>query len=213
MTGPGYPLDRITGVILAGGRGQRMGGEDKGLVELVGEPLVAHALRQLRPQVAGLIINANRNRQRYAALGDCEVIEDLADRQGDFAGPLAGMLSAMRAASTQFILTVPCDSPLVSDRLAERLYAALIDDDAELSVAHDGQRLQPVFALIDCALADSMASYLDEGERKIDGWFTRHRMAQADLSDQSDTFLNVNTPEEREALERRLAGNPAAESS
>ena len=187
-----------------------MGGEDKGLVELAGEPLVTHALRQLRPQVATLIINANRNQQRYAALGDCAVIEDI---QGDFAGPLAGMLSAMRAASTQFILTVPCDSPLVSDRLAERLYAALIDDDAELSVAHDGQRLQPVFALIDCALADSMARYLDEGERKIDRWFTRHRMAQADLSDQSDTFLNVNTPEEREALERRLAGNPAAESS
>ena len=178
-----------------------MGGEDKGLIELAGEPLVAHVRRRLEPQVARVLINANRNPDRYAAIRGCEVVADL---HREFAGPLAGMVSAMRAATTPYILTAPCDAPLVSERLAERLHAALIDEDAELSVAHDGRRLQPVFALIDCALANSIFAYLEEGGRKIDAWYARHRMAQADLSDQAETFLNINTPEDREALEQRL---------
>ena len=126
-----YPRQEITGVVLAGGRARRMGGEDKGLVQVNGEPMVVHALRRLAPQAGALLINANRNRERYAALGACDVV---ADADGDFAGPLAGMASAMERAGTRYILTVPCDSPLLAPDLGERLFAALTAADAEVSV-------------------------------------------------------------------------------
>lgn len=200
-----YPRENITGVVLAGGRATRMGGEDKGLVELAGRPMVSYVLDCLRPQVGTVIVNANRNLEAYRRLCGCEVVPD---RVGDFAGPLAGMASAMRRAETRFILTVPCDSPLICDRLGERLYRRLLDEDAELSVAHDGERLQPVFALIDCGLAADLAAYLASGGRKIDTWYATHRMAQADLSDYPDTFLNINSPDERTHLEQHLSGSP-----
>jgi molybdenum cofactor guanylyltransferase len=195
--------DAITGVVLAGGRARRMGGADKGLVKVNGEAMVVHALRGLTPQVGALLINANRNQERYAALGDCNVI---ADADGDYAGPLAGMASAMGHAATRYILTVPCDSPLLAPDLAERLIAALIADDAEISVAHDGTRMQPVFALLDCALRESIVDYLSGGGRKIDAWYARRRIALADFTDHPDMFLNINTPEDRDTLEKRMAG-------
>jgi molybdenum cofactor guanylyltransferase len=198
-----YPIQDITGVVLAGGRARRMGGEDKGLVQVDGEAMVVHALRGLAPQVRSLLINANRNQQRYAALGRCDVV---ADGDGDYAGPLAGMASAMGHATTRFILTVPCDSPLLAPELAGRLFAALRSENAELSVAHDGVRMQPVFALLDCALRPSIVDYLASGGRKIDAWYGSRRMALADLRDHPDMFLNINTPEDRDILEKRLAG-------
>ena len=202
--GPGYPRDAVTGVVLAGGRARRMGGEDKGLVAVAGEPLVAHVLRGLAPQVGEVLINANRNHGRYAALGACDVV---ADADGDFAGPLAGMASAMASARTRYILTVPCDSPLIAPVLGERLYAALAAEDAEVSVAHDGARMQPVFALLDCSLRQSIVDYLAAGGRKIDTWYAERRLALGDLADHPDMFLNINTPEERDRLESRLAGD------
>lgn len=203
-----YPRQEITGVVLAGGRARRMGGEDKGLVQVNGEPMVVHALRGLAPQVGALLVNANRNRERYAALGDCDVV---ADADGDFAGPLAGMASAMERAGTRYILTVPCDSPLLAPDLGERLFAALTAADAEVSVAHDGDRLQPVFALLDCALRESIMDYLASGGRKIDTWYAERRLALGDLEDCPDMFLNINTPEERDLLEARLAGRADAQ--
>lgn len=200
---PRYPKHDITGVVLAGGRARRMGGEDKGLVRVDGEAMVVHALRGLTPQVGALLINANRNRQRYAELGRCDVV---ADSDGDYAGPLAGMASAMRRAATRYILTVPCDSPLLAPNLGERLFSALHAGDAEISVAHDGTRMQPVFALLDCALHQSIVDYLASGERKIDTWYARHRLALGDFTDHPDMFLNINTPEDRDTLEKRLAG-------
>ena len=195
-----YPIDRIAGAVLAGGRGRRMGGEDKGLVELAGRPMVGHVVDRLRPQVGALLINANRNRERYAEITGCRVV---ADREGGYAGPLAGMASAMEAAAgTRFLLTAPCDAPLIPERLGPRLYESLVEERAELCVAHDGARLQPVFALIDCALLDSLLAYLRSGERKIDRWYARHRMAKADFSDAPQSFSNINTPDERLALER-----------
>ena len=196
-----YPRQDITGVVLAGGRARRMGGTDKGLVEVNGEAMVVHALRGLTPQVSVMLINANRNQERYAALGDCPVI---ADADGDYAGPLAGMASAMEQATTRYILTVPCDSPLLTTCLGERLFAAL--GDGEISVAHDGLRMQPVFALLDCALRESIVDYLSSGGRKIDAWYAQRRVAIADLADHPDMFLNINTPEDRDTLEKRLAG-------
>lgn len=198
-----YPRHDITGVVLAGGRARRMGGEDKGLVEVAGEAMVVHALRGLSPQVGTLLVNANRNQQRYAELGHCEVV---ADSDGDYAGPLAGMASAMGRATTRYILTVPCDSPLLAADLGERLHNALLAADAEISVARDAERMQPVFALLECALHQSILDYLASGGRKIDTWYAGRRVALADFSDHPEMFLNINTPQDRDTLEERMSG-------
>ncbi|HLQ25206.1 MAG TPA: NTP transferase domain-containing protein, partial [Acidiferrobacterales bacterium] len=116
----------------------------------------------------------------------------------------AGMASAMQAAGTEYILTVPCDSPLLPPDLAVRLAAALTRDQADISVAHDGGRMQPVFSLLRCNLLASMLAYLQSGERKIDLWYAQHKLAIADFTDSPETFLNVNTPEDRAELEAKL---------
>ncbi len=201
------PTADITGVVLAGGRGERMGGLDKGLVELGGRPMVQYVLEALRPQVGHILINANRNQARYAALGH-DIVPDVL---GGYLGPLAGMASAMRVAKTRYVLTAPCDSPLVVADLAQRLYSALVRERADISAAHDGKRLHPVFALLRRDLLPSLEAYLAAGERKIDRWFARHRLAVADLSDLADNFLNVNDPQERSVLEARLRGARHAE--
>ena len=182
----------ITAVILAGGMGRRMGGQDKGLVELDGEPLILHVIRALEPQVGEVLINANRNLHRYADFGHAVVRDDL---EG-FQGPLAGMLSAMRRAQTPLLLTVPCDAPLLPGDLAARLATDLREQDARIAVAHDGRRLQPVHALMETALADDLEAFLASGERKIDRWYARHPMSETDFSDRPETFVNVNTLEE-----------------
>ena len=189
-----------TGVILAGGEARRMGGGDKGLVELCGRPLIEYALARLSPQVDTLIINANRNRERYAAYGH-PVIAD--SRQG-FQGPLAGMLSCLEAAQTEFVVTAPCDSPLLPEDLAARLFRQLREEQADISVAHNGARMQPVFALMSASLASSMRAFLDRGERKIDRWFEQHKLAVADFSARPDCFRNVNTPGELAQMEAQL---------
>lgn len=190
----------ITAVILAGGRGMRMGGQDKGLLALAGQPLVAHLIDALQPQVESLLINANRNRVAYQALGWPVV----SDQVGEFFGPLAGMLSALEVAHTPYVLSVPCDSPLLVRDYAQRMYQTLLNQSAELSVAHDGKRLQPVFALLSTSLCTSLQAYLAAGERKIDRWFAQHRMAVADFSDAPSMFRNINSPEELAALEAEL---------
>ncbi len=194
--------DLLTGVILAGGRGTRMGGCDKGLVEIGGHPMAWHVAERLRPQVTALLASANRNHTRYRELLACEVVDDAIE---GYAGPLAGMASAMRCCTTRYLLTAPCDSPLLAVDLGARLHRAMIDEDAEICVAHDGERMQPVFALIDCALLESCVAYLAGGDRKIDRWYGGHRLAQADLSDRRECFLNVNRPEDRAAVEALLA--------
>lgn len=197
--------ENITGVILAGGRGSRMGGEDKGLVALNGEPMVWHVITRLRPQVGALIISANRNGERYAALG-VPVVPDLLS---GFQGPLAGIASALQQATTDYVVTVPCDSPLIAPDLVARLARALASENAEVAVAHDGRREHPVFLLLERVLAGSLAAFLSAGERKIDRWFARHRVARADFSDCSEAFVNVNDAEERRAVEARLRESSA----
>lgn len=194
------PAD-ITGVVLAGGQARRMGGTDKGLVELAGRPMIEYVLDLLQPQVQAILINANRNLDRYRQYGHPVI----PDRDGDYSGPLAGMASAMGAAHTRYILTAPCDSPLLPGDLAARLLAALREGSAELAVAHDGERLQPVFALIDVSLRPSLEQALANDERKIDRWYGQHVMAVADFSDRKDAFRNVNTPQELDHLAERLA--------
>lgn len=182
----------ITGVILAGGQARRMGGEDKGLILFNNKPLIDHVIATLRPQVDKLIINANRSIEQYATY-KYPVISDSLD---DFCGPLAGMLSAMQAVDTDYILTAPCDSPHISRQLRQRMMETLLMQQADIAVAHDGKRLQPVFCLIPCRLEADLQNYLQQGGRKIDAWLSSHTMAVVNFSDQANTFLNVNHPED-----------------
>ena len=193
----------ITGVILAGGKARRMGGGDKGLVDLCGKPLVEHALAALSPQVNTIIINANRNQDRYTIYG-YPVVAD--NRQG-FLGPLAGMLSCLQQARTEFMVSAPCDSPLLPDDLVARLFRQLSDDEAEISVAHNGDRIQPVFTLMPISLAPSMQAFLDGGGRKIDRWFEQHKLAVTDFSDKPECFRNINNPADLAQMEEQLTRN------
>jgi len=198
----GIDKQDITAVILAGGQGRRMGGQDKGLLEWSGRPLIETILDSIKPQAGAILINANRNKESYKRYG-YPVIND--DMEG-YQGPLAGFAAGMKVAKTDFIATIPCDSPLVPDDMLERLSTALIKDQAELSVAHDGDRLQPVYALLPIKLLDSLLQFMDEGNRKIDLWYARHKMAAADFSDNPGIFRNVNTPEQHSELHAEVVG-------
>ncbi len=190
----------VTGILLAGGRATRMGGVDKGLIDLAGRPLAAHALARLAPQVETVLINANRHADEYEALG-ARVVPDSLE---DYPGPLAGLLAGMEAAATELVVTAPCDSPFVPHDLVQRLRGALEGAGAELAVAHDGERQQPVFLLARADLADDLRAWLQGGGRKIDAWFAEHRVADADFSDVgggvTGAFRNINTPEERDEV-------------
>lgn len=194
------PKEQITAVILAGGRGSRMGGVDKGLVLLKGRPMIEHVEERLRPQVGALLINANRNAERYAALG-YRVVPDVQD---GFLGPLAGMASGLAAATTDYVVSAPCDSPLLVTDLVERLARALLENDADVAVAHDGERTHPVFLLLRRDLLEDLNAFLESGGRKIDLWFARHRVAMADFSDCPEAFININDADERKSIESRL---------
>lgn len=191
---------RVTGVLLAGGRARRMGGTDKGLVELAGRPMAAHVLARLAPQVAAVVVNANRNHERYAALE----VEVVADTLAGYLGPLAGLLAGMEAAATELVVMAPCDSPFVPPDLVERLVAGLDAARADVAVAHDGERQQTAFLLAHAVLADHLRAWLAGGGRKIDAWFGELAVADVDFRDRPEAFLNINTPEERADLEARL---------
>lgn len=190
----------ITGVILAGGQGRRMGGLDKGWAELGGRPFIAHVLERLAPQVGTLMINANQNIERYRALGHPVVT----DRVDGFAGPLAGLESALRAAGTSYVLTVPCDSPFLPADLAQRLGAALEAAGADVAVARTGTQPHPVFALVACSLLGSLRDFLAAGGRKIDAWYAPLRVTHAQFDDEADAFANINTREELAQFQREL---------
>ena len=188
----------VSAVILAGGRATRMGGEDKGWVALAGRPLIDHVLERLRPQVDEVLINANRSQTRYQALAPV-----ISDDNNDYLGPLAGMQAGLAAAHHDWVLFVPCDGPALPHDLMSRFRAALTPD-TELVVAHDGDWLQPVVTLLHKSLLPSLTLALAEGERKIDIWFARHRMAVVNFADQPDAFINLNSPAELAAYEARL---------
>ena len=196
------PVDEITAVILAGGKARRMDGEDKGLINLNGRALIDYIISALRPQAGDILINANRNLQQYGRYGLPVVVDML----GDYFGPLVGMATGMHTTDRPYIVTVPCDSPFIPGTLVETLYRSLVDQQADISVAHDGTRMQPVFALLRCELLPDLLDYLDEGGRKIDIWYDRQRLAIADFSNTPDTFLNLNTPEDKLLLESRIGG-------
>lgn len=190
----------ITGIILAGGRARRMGGQDKGLIQLARKPMIEYVLNAIEPQVDAIIINANRNQKVYGKYGFTVV----ADHIEGYCGPLAGMASGLQAAKTPFVVTVPCDSPLIPDDLVQKLYSTLQDEDAEICTALSNGRLQPVFTLMKSELLHSMLDFLNNGERKIDKWFEKHHLAIADFSEQPETFININSAEELAAIELKL---------
>ena len=192
-------IDRedITAVILAGGQGRRMGGQDKGLIEFDGKPLAAILVNNLRQQAVDIVINANRNHAQYQQFG-CPVISDQLE---DYQGPLAGFASAMAAVDSAFILTLPCDGPLLADDYVARFIASYHDNDAAVQVAFDGERLQPVHAMIKVDLLPSLKNFLDSGDRKIDRWYAEHDYARVDFSDCTDMFRNINTPADRDSLQ------------
>lgn len=177
-----------------------MDGQDKGLVMFRGRRLVEYAVEALQQAADRVLISANRNRPDYEALGYPVV----ADAGGGFDGPLAGLLAALKAARTPYVLCIPCDSPLLDGRLLGRLYETLIREAAEACVAHDGQRLHPVFAILERRLAGSLEEYLATGERRMEGWLRRLRLAMADFSDHPASFMNVNSTQELAELEKCL---------
>jgi molybdenum cofactor guanylyltransferase len=201
MTAATLPREDITAVILAGGRARRMHGEDKGLVELLGRPMLDYIIAGLRPQVDRILVSANRNLTRYREFG-YPVIEDI---MKDYCGPLAGIASAMQAAGTPLLLTVPCDSPFLPAQLAATLYSAMTEAGAGISAAHDGKRLQQLYALLRCDLLPDLLDYLHNDGRKVHTWYARQRMVVADFSTVPDAFLNLNTPRDMQAIEARLA--------
>jgi molybdopterin-guanine dinucleotide biosynthesis protein A len=192
--------EQITGVVLAGGRGSRMGGVDKGLQVVHGVPLAMHAVLRLRPQVGELMITANRNLGTYEAMG----VPVWPDRLPGFQGPLAGFLAGLERCRTPYMATVPCDSPRFPEDLVARLAQALQRDDAEIAMAavhEQGRtRAQPVFCLMKAELMDSLVRFIDDGERKVDRWTARHRCVQV-LFDDAQAFHNVNTPADLQQLQ------------
>lgn len=200
MTEPGSSIrSQITAVILAGGQGRRMGGKDKGLIHFSNKPLIQSVIEKILPQVEHIIINANRNTAAYEAFG----YPVISDTMNDFQGPLAGILAAMICAPTKYIACVPCDGPMLSDTLVTRLASQLLENNAEIAVAHDGNRLQPVYVLISTFLIDSLEQYLLSGERKIDRWYAQHNVTMVDFSDSPDSFININTHQERDTLQSK----------
>jgi len=187
----------ITAVILAGGQGRRMGGQDKGLIEFDGKPLVAILIERLSQQGVKIVINANRNHERYQQFGYPVITDALADYQG----PLAGFASAMAAVGSRFILTLPCDGPMLGDDYVARFIASYSAREAPVQVAFDGERLQPVHAMIKVDLLPSLNQFLDSGDRKIDRWYAQHDYARVDFSDCANMFRNINTPADRDSLQ------------
>ena len=192
------PLAEITGIVLAGGQGRRMGGVDKGWVELEGRPMIAHVLARLAPQVADVLINANQNLERYAGFG----LPVVPDAVGGFAGPLAGLHAGMARATRPQVVTVPCDSPFLSLDLVTRLARGLEDGRAELAVAKTFDQPHPFFSLVRRNVLPHLAAFLETGGRKIDAWYATLSVVEVNFDDEADSFRNINTTDELAAAAR-----------
>jgi molybdopterin-guanine dinucleotide biosynthesis protein A len=192
----------ITGLILAGGRGSRMGGVDKGLQNHAGVPLAMHALMRLGPQVGAVMINANRNLGAYEAFG----VPVWPDADTDYAGPLSGFLAGLEHCDTPYLVTVPCDSPLFPLDLVQRLAAALVEHGAEIAMAAtregDALQVQPVFCLMKTGLLESLIRFTQGGQRKIDKWTAQHRCIEVPFDD-AQAFANANTMAELQQLQAK----------
>jgi molybdenum cofactor guanylyltransferase len=193
-------VQNITAVVLAGGRGQRMGGIDKGLIELNNKPLIEYLLESLKQQHVKTIINANRNLERYQQLH----VPVFGDEHADYQGPLAGFYVAMSQVDTDFIVTVPCDGPFIHRDYIARFVDSYNVCRAPVLVSKDSQRLQPVHAFIKTDLKEDLATFLESGDRKIDRWYAQNKFETVDFSDNTDMFLNINRPDDLDVIKNRL---------
>ena len=181
--------EKITGVVLAGGLGRRMGGVDKGLQLLNGRPLVRYVINRLAPQVDELLINANQNGERYASFGHRVV----PDQIPDFAGPLAGVHAALSAAAYPLVATAPCDSPFLPADLVFRLFSALTTSDADLAVARTFDQPHPVFCLCRRTVLPHLSEFLAAGGRKFEHWYATLKAVEVAFDDEAEAFANINT--------------------
>ena len=179
-----------TGIVLAGGKGSRMGGVDKGLQPLRGRPMIEWVLERLTPQVAEIIINANQNIERYESYGHRVVPDEI----GGFAGPLAGLHAGLKAAAHSLVVTVPCDSPFLPSDLVSRLRNSLGEN--HLAVARTGDQPHPVFCLARRRLLPHLSAFLQSGGRKIDAWYAALTVVEVSFDDEAEAFRNINTLEE-----------------
>jgi molybdopterin-guanine dinucleotide biosynthesis protein A len=194
---------KITAIILSGGRATRMNGAEKGLVLLLHKPLIQHVIERLNPQSDEILINANLEKAQYQAFG----YPVLQDEVEDFLGPLAGFSLGLLQAKHDYVLTVPCDSPLLTLNLAKRLLAALLEHNADIAVACSDGNTHPVFSLCRKSVLASLIVYLEQGERRVSAWQKRQNYIEVDFSDVSDAFTNLNTFEDLAALELKLKNN------
>ena len=188
---------KVSGIVLAGGKGSRMGGVDKGLQPLRGKPMAAWAIARLKPQVDEIVINANQNLEIYSAFGYRVVSDEI----GGFAGPLAGLHAGLNAATHPLVVTVPCDSPFLPADLVSRLNSSLNEND--LAVAKTGDQPHPVFALVRRDVRAHLEAFLAGGGRKIDAWYATLAIVEVAFDDEADAFRNINTRDELAA-----AGDP-----
>ena len=186
----------ITGIILAGGKGRRMDGLDKGMVEFRNMPLIEHVLHRIAPQVDALVINANRNFDFYAASG----LPVVPDERLDFAGPLAGIEASLSKAPTPLALIVPCDTPFLPTDLVTRMIDVMHKEQADVVIPDDGEREQPLICLMKTSLKDSISRVLDANCPKVRDWLALQNLAWVDFSDQPEAFANINDAETLEKL-------------
>jgi molybdenum cofactor guanylyltransferase len=202
--------NQITGILLAGGRGTRMGGVDKGLQLYNGIPLAKHAIQQLQPQVGSLLINANRNLDVYQTWGEQFSADVVVDELADFAGPLAGFLVGLQHCKTPFLVTVPCDTPRFPADLVARLAEALRQNNADIAMVSSPDeegilRHQPVFCLIRHELTESLQAFTATGGRKIGAWAAQHKLVRVDFNKTSDdrkAFYNANNLQDLHDLQQ-----------
>ena len=191
-------ISSVTGLILAGGKGSRMGGVDKGLQAFRGKRLVDHVYERFAPQVGGVIINANQNHEEYKTFG----VRVVSDAIGGYAGPLAGVHAGLSVSKRPFLASVPCDSPFLPADLIERLYQRIDETGAELAVAKTGEQPHPVFSLMRRGVLDHLAEFLKGGGRKIDAWYATLNVVEVAFDDEAEAFSNFNTIEELAANEK-----------
>jgi molybdopterin-guanine dinucleotide biosynthesis protein A len=190
----------VSGVVLAGGLGTRLAGEDKGLIDIGSRPMIAHVIERFAPQVTDLTINANRNVERYSAFGYPVVADTLAE----YPGPLAGIGAALAACREQILACVPCDSPFLPTDLVDRLHEAMVREGSRVSYAVSGDQPQPVFALLHSDLLESLSDYVADGGRRIMSWYRQIDATPVDFGEDDSAFANINTAADIADAGRRL---------
>jgi molybdopterin-guanine dinucleotide biosynthesis protein A len=193
-------MSKITGVILAGGQGRRMGSVDKGLQPLRGKPMVQWVIERFAPQVDEILVNANQNLETYAQFGHRVIPDEI----GGFAGPLAGLQRGLSAAGHDLVATVPCDSPFLPHDLIARLHAAMHAHAAEIAVAKTGNQPHPVFCLCRKSVLPGLTAFLASGGRKIDAWYSTLKVVEVLFDDEADAFSNINTQAELDAHSSKI---------